>query len=189
MSLHSNMFGWDYVWRDFADSRGGEIVGDKRGSEGEILAIVVPAENGAKVTFTPTSSGTAAVIDYKATDDFAFNLYREKPLDGVSKMFGMQDIVVGAREFDSHYIIKANNESVLKQILDPKVRDLIMLEDTADLRNLPSNAEFDPRWVIAPGHSAICYNRLAMIDKHDQLKSVYDLLCSIARHLMRLSVH
>jgi hypothetical protein len=186
MSLHSNMFGWDYVWRDFAETMGGQIT---EGPDGEVLAITVPAPGKAVVTFTPVSSGTAAAIHYEAVDEFAFQIYKEKPFDSVSKVFGMQDIVVGAPDFDPHFIIKSNNESVLKQILhDETIRELILLQDVADLRTLPGNAQFDPRWVVPPGHSAIVYNRLAAVDKNDQLSGVFDMLCKIVVHLERIGL-
>lgn len=176
MSLHSNMFGWDYVWRDFADARGGEVITEGRDGSGDVLAVIVPTDLG-PVTFTPVSSGTAAAIAYDAQCDFAFNLYKQKPLDSVSKVFGMQDIVIGDTNFDKQFVIQSNNPTALTNILKHAgLRDLLMLEDTADIRNLPSNAAFDPRWSIPAGHSAVVYNRLAMIDKHDQLDGVLKVL-------------
>jgi len=183
------MFGWDYVWRDFADGRKGEVVTEDNKPDGDIHAIVVPIGSGAVLTFTPTSSGTSAVVDFEATSDFIFSLYREKPLHQISKAFGMQDIVLGAKDFDSHFIVKSNNEAVLRQIMiDAKLRDLILQEETEDLRILPAGAGFDPRWVVRANHSVIAYSRPVLIDKLDHMNNVCELLCGIASHLERLAL-
>ncbi len=188
MPLHSNMFGWDYVWRDFAESNKGKVVTEDK-VDGDILALVVPAASGASLTITPTSNGTSVVLEFEATSDFVFSLYREKPLHQISKAFGMQDIVIGAKDFDSHFIIKANNEAALRQILiDATLRDLILTEETEDLRILHARSGFDPRWAVRPKHSVIAYSRPVLIDKLDHLSNVCQMLCLIATHLERLTL-
>jgi len=190
MKMHSNMFGFEYSWRDFADSKGGRIFTENNTEDGDILALVVPAiAGGGTVTFTPVSSGTAAVIDFGPLSDFNFTLYREKPLHQVNKVLGMQDIVIGDPEFDRRYIIKSNNEGYLKELLSNfNVRELIITEDAVDLRILPPDSVFDPRWQVRIDHALIAYHRDAMIDKYDQLESVYKLLNGLVAQLQEMSL-
>jgi hypothetical protein len=190
MKMHSNMFGYEYSWNDFADSKQGQIFKENNKEDGEILSLVVPAAaGGGTITFTPVSSGTAAVIDFGPITDFSFTLYQEKPMHQLNKAFGMQDIVIGIKEFDRRYIIKSNNEKGLKQLLsDANLRELIIIEDAADLRILPPDSVFDPRWVIRPEHAVVVYHRSASIDKYDQLDSVYRLLNGIVQQMQQMSL-
>lgn len=189
MSLHSNMFGWDYVWRDFAETKKGEVITEGNRPDGEIQGLVVPAVGGATVSITPVSAGTAAVIDFAPSGDFMFSIYKERPLHHLSKAFGMQDIVIGDKQFDSQFIIKSNNEAQLKQLFaDKALRDLILSEDTADLRILPEEAGFDPRWMVRPSCSVIVYSRPVLIDHFDHLEGIYNILCKTLNHLEHLGL-
>lgn len=188
MTMHSNIFGYQYSWRDFADSKQGRIFTDNNKEDGEVHALVVPAVvGGGTVTFAAIPSGTAAVIDYSPLGDFNFTLYQEKPVHQVNKVFGMQDIIIGVKEFDRRYIIKSNNELVTKDILaDANVRELIITEDAADLRIMSPDSVFDPRWVVRPDHAIIAYHRNALMDKYDQLEAVYQLLNTLVAQLQEL---
>lgn len=188
MKLHTNIFGWDYVWREFAQSRGGEVVNEGNRTDGEVTALIVPSGSGeASVTFTPVPSGCTAVIHFQPVTDFMFSLYTERPLHQINKAFGMQDIVIGAKDFDAKFIIKSNQEAALRQIfLDASLRDLILNEETCDLRILTPDAGYDPRWIVAPGHSVVAFARASLMDKYEQLDNVYEILCRIAGHMERL---
>jgi hypothetical protein len=190
MKMHSNMFGYEYSWRDFADSKQGQIFAEHDNGEGEIQSLVVPATvGGGTVTFTPMSNGTSAIIDYASVADFNFTLYQEKPMHQLNKALGMQDIVIGVKEFDRRYIIKSNDESSTKQLLaNADLRELIIVQDAADLRVLPPDSVFDPRWVIRPDHAAIVYSRNALLDKYDQLEEVFKLLNAIVHQLQQQSL-
>lgn len=190
MKMHSNMFGFEYSWRDFSDSKKGQVFTEQKNGDGEILSLVVPAAaGGGTVTFTPMPSGTSAVIDFAPVADFNFTLYQEKPVHQVNKVFGMQDIVIGVKDFDRRYIIKSNDELATRQLLsDANLRELIIVEDAADLRVLPPDSVFDPRWVVRPEHAVIAYSRNALVDKYDQLEAVYRLLNTIVMQLQQLSL-
>ena len=188
MTMHSNIFGYQYSWRDFADSKQGQIFTNDNKEDGEVNAVVVPASaGGGTVTFTAISSGTAAVIDYAPLGDYNFTLYQEKPMHHLNKVFGMQDIVIGVKEFDRRYIIKSNNESATKSLLtDPDIRELIITQDAADLRVLAPDSVFDPRWVVRHDHAVIAYHRNALMDKFDQLEAVYRMLTGLVVQLQHL---
>jgi hypothetical protein len=188
--MHSNMFGFEYSWRDFADSKGGRIYTENNKEDGEILSLVVPAAaGGGTVTFTPMSFGTAAVVDFAALGDYHVTIYQEKPMHSLNKVFGMQDIVIGIREFDRRYVIKSNSEPATKDLLsDAQLRELIIAQDTADLRILPPDSVFDPRWSIRPDCAVVAYHREALIDKYDQLESIHRMLGGIVLHLQRMGL-
>jgi hypothetical protein len=190
MTMHSNIFGYQYSWRDFADSKNGKVYTDNNKEDGEVHAVVVPAAaGGGTITFAAIPSGTAAVIDYAPLGDFNFTLYQEKPMHQVNKVFGMQDIVIGVKDFDRRYIIKSNNELATKELLsDADLRELIVMEDAADLRVLLPDSVFDPRWIVRPDHAVIAYHRNALMDKYDQLEAVYRLLNGLVVQLQQMGL-
>lgn len=69
---------------------------------------------------------TRFVSALKNFDDFRFSLHRQDFFDGLGKLFGMQDIVVGYPEFDKQVIVKTNYPERLHEILSDKgLRELL----------------------------------------------------------------
>ena len=63
---------------------------------------------------------------YINSDGFRFTIYAKTVYSGVAKLFGMQDIEIGERQFDDEFIIKGNNvEKVRKLFSNPKIRGLL----------------------------------------------------------------
>ncbi len=58
--------------------------------------------------------------------NFRFMLRRQNILQEVGKLLGMQDVTVGDREFDDHFIIKAMDEAKIRLLFSEKaVRDVL----------------------------------------------------------------
>jgi len=67
------------------------------------------------------------ILDLKFIRKFEFNISWEDTMDRFFKIFGKQDIITGEKKFDSKYLIKSNNESLLKKIfIDSEVKRLII---------------------------------------------------------------
>ncbi|MBY0357558.1 MAG: hypothetical protein K2W82_06105 [Candidatus Obscuribacterales bacterium] len=178
MKFHTNMFGWEYVWRDFADSCGGEIVTETKDKDSAIVSLSVPAlDKASTITITPTAAGTSAVIHYQPTSEFAFSLQIEKLIHQFGKALGLQDLQVGDKEFDHKFLIQANNEAMLKFILDDaKLRELLLLEETTEFRMVTEPSTFDQRWLVPANQHVLLYSRAVLIDKFEHLESVCKLL-------------
>ncbi len=62
----------------------------------------------------------------KSFDDFRFSLHRQDLLDGIGKLFGMEDIKIGSPEFDKNIVIKSNHPDRIKDILSSiQIREVI----------------------------------------------------------------
>ena len=62
----------------------------------------------------------------KSFDDFRFSLHRQDLLDGIGKLFGMEDIKIGSPEFDKDIVIKSNHPDRIKDILSSiQIREVI----------------------------------------------------------------
>ena len=44
-------------------------------------------------------------------DSFRFAIHKQGFVDEIGKFFGMQDVVLGYKEFDDHFIVKTNDEA------------------------------------------------------------------------------
>ena len=65
-----------------------------------------------------TTSFTAEITE---VIDFEFAIHEESFIDEIGKFFGMQDVVVGYKEFDKQLIIKTNDAVRLKEIFAEEV--------------------------------------------------------------------
>ena len=53
----------------------------------------------------------------KTKSDFHFAIHKKNLLDDVGKFFGMQDVIIGDKDFDDAFIIKTTDEKRIKEIL------------------------------------------------------------------------
>ena len=64
-------------------------------------------------------------------DYFRFGINQQGFLDAAGKFFGMQDVVVGYPEFDSHAIVQANDEQKVKSLLsNDLIREVVLSFET-----------------------------------------------------------
>jgi hypothetical protein len=77
-------------------------------------------------------SGKSKVIytSYKFTlqknQSGSFRLYKEGFFSKIGKLIGVQDVQLGHEDFDSGYMIKSDNELFVKQLLNLRIRQLIL---------------------------------------------------------------
>lgn len=59
-------------------------------------------------------------------NEFRFSIYNQGFTDEIGKFFGMQDVVLGYRQFDERFVVKTNNQQKLFELFsDIKTRDLL----------------------------------------------------------------
>lgn len=190
MKFHTNMFGWEYVWRDFADAFGGEVVTENKAQDADILSLIVPsADKTSTITITPTAYGTAAVTHYAPVSNFVFAIQTEKFIHQFGKAVGLQDIQIGDRDFDSKFLIQSNSEETLKFILDDaKLRQLMIDEEVTDLRMVTDTHSYDQRWIVPAKQHVLMYSRPVLVDKFEHLESICKILHTTAQRLAQASV-
>lgn len=185
MKMHSNIYGWDYVWRDFADDKGGKVVADDSQPGAPVLAIHVPLPGSKDVlTFKPwlpsgkkAFEATFATISYPSDDQFAFAIWTEGKMDQLHKMLGMQDVRVGHEKFDKKFIVQSNNESLVKKLFsDAELIDILLDQPTCELRLVPDASEHFPDHNIPQGHNAILYAQDQLVDKFENLDAIVNTL-------------
>ena len=185
MKMHSNIYGWDYVWRDFADDKGGTVVQDDKQPGSPVMAIHIPIPQ-SKDTLTikpwlPSGKkafeATFATISFRSDDDFAFAIWTENRIDQLHKVLGMQDVRIGDDKFDKKFIVQANNDIFVKQLFaDASLRDMLLDQPTCELRLVPDASEHFPDHQIPAGHSVILYATDQLMDKFEHLEAVLTTL-------------
>ena len=193
MSFHSDLFGWDYVWRNFAEQKGGEAIDVADGSGLAGLAIPVPGTKSA-VVFTPfvhhgrkRQKGTTVMTSYKPADDFVFSIQTEKLTDQVGKVLGLQDVQVQDQQFDGKYLIRGNDERRIQMLFaDEALREAILLQAPTQLRIETDPSHFDPEWTVPAGHHVLVYRYDHLMEKLDQLQIAFDVLTTASQRLAAL---
>lgn len=192
MKFHSNIFGWEYVWRDFADSKGGKVVSDSSKENDPIVKIIVPVEGtNAQITIVPSTlkgksrgSGTSASLSYSPKEDFVFSIRTEKGVDQIGKALGMQDIQLGDHDFDSRFLIQGTDQGKVRNLFaDMKLRDLILENGPSELRLHVEAGDVGAEHKIAAGKHAVLYSNEKLLDKFEQLEAVFQVLASVVHRL------
>lgn len=192
MKFHSNMFGWEYVWRDFADSKDGEVITDSSKENNPILSAYIPVEGtDTHITIAPFAlkgknkiAGTSASLHYAPREHFSFAIRTEKSVDQIGKAFGLQDIQLGDADFDHKFLIQGTDAGkVVNLFSDMRLRDLILQNALTELRLLAETGDMPFEHRVPKGRHAILYNHDHIVDKFDQLESIYNILTSVVHKL------
>lgn len=189
MKFHSNMFGWDYIWRNFADSKGGEVITT---TNDQIALMHIPvAGTDAHITIAPHSlkgkqhgQGTSAILHYSPSEHFVFAIRIEKGLDQIGKAVGLQDIQLGDQDFDHRFLIQGTDEAKVQNLFaDMKLRDLILENGIAEMRLLTNAADLPAEHRVPSGKHAVvcCHNHT--IDKFEQLEALFDIMTLVVHRL------
>lgn len=192
MKFHSNIFGWEYVWRDFADSKGGEVISDTAKENNPILFMRLPVDGtDAHVTITPYALkgkskgvGTSATLHYAPREHFAFSIRVEKGIDQIGKAMGLQDIQLGDQEFDHRFLIQGTDVGHVRNLFaDMHLRDLILSNAVTELRLNVDGHDLPPEHSIPQGRHAVVYSHDHAIDKFEQLEALCNILTSVVHRL------
>lgn len=194
--MHSRIYGWKYVWMEFADEFEATVDDPNPDSSHTEMSLLVPiADSQWSLVYTmhPSkqagSEHTTIEAAYTPADDFKFAIHPEKWTDGFSKMLGMQDIIIGHDEFDKSFIIKGNDEQRVKDLLsDAALRRLILDEPTTQLWAHCENTEKAPAAKALRGAAnRSCIMRVkGAVDDFERLKAFYNLKHRLLKSLQRI---
>lgn len=120
-------------------------------------------------------------------EKFNFNIYRKGIFSEIGKFFKMQNIELGYADFDQAFIVKGNDEDIVKELLSSeKIRELIHLQShlNFDIRNddgsfglnFPDNVE------------QLHFETNDVIKDIDRLKSMYMLFVLVLNKLSLIGV-
>jgi hypothetical protein len=191
MKFHSDLFGWEYVWRNFADEKGGRAVTDSGEDEGKLTMLSIPVEGtGVRVMFLPEArhgkkaTSNSVLVCYPPACDFAFSIFQEKVHHQLGKALGMQDLQVQDELFDGKFMIQGTSPAKVKELfLDVQLRELILLQAPTLLHIDTKAAKSYPKLGIPADVHAVVYQYDEVMDKLHQLQTAYDVVVAVLQQL------
>jgi len=109
---------------------------------------------------------------------FFFKIYRRGVLSNIGKAIGMQDIEIGYDYFDNEYIIKGNDEILLRRFFqNHKIRNLIEKQEKILLEIKDNEGRFGPKF--NENESELYLIVTGVIKDKDRLKNLFDLFIMI----------
>jgi len=109
---------------------------------------------------------------------FRFKIYKKRVFSTIGKAFGMQDIEIGYDYFDNDYIIKGNDELVLRRVFqNHKIRDLIEKQSRLLLEIKDNEGRFGPKF--NDNESELYFVCIGVIKDKEKLKNLFELFVQI----------
>jgi hypothetical protein len=111
----------DDIWRSFARKHGAQAVDGRGGKLKQIrsthAAWTISLDTYVVSTGNSSTTYTRARALVNASSDLRFKLYRENAFTRLGTMLGMQDVHAGNPELDAKYVVRSNNESMIRSLL------------------------------------------------------------------------
>ncbi len=189
MNLIRNVFGpsKDEIWSQIANEIGGEFIDAGfwgkdvllyKHNQWEILLDTYTQSSGEQST-----TYTRLRVPFINKNDFYFKIYREGYFSSIGKLFGMQDIQIGDPFFDKNFIIKGNNEFILKQFFnDINLKTLFNEQPQLSIEVKDDEGWFGQRY---PSNVDVLYFQCTGVIKHKAvLKNLFELFAAILDRLV-----
>ncbi|MBK9143962.1 MAG: hypothetical protein IPM23_15790 [Candidatus Melainabacteria bacterium] len=195
VKLHSKIYGWKYVWMEFSQEFKAEVEDPNPDSSHTEMSLMVPiAETNWSLVYTMHPGGkgkgdfSTVEACYKPVGDFKFAIHPEGFIQGFQKLLGMQDIVIGHGDFDRAFIIKGNDESLVKELFDDAaLRRLILDEPTIQLWADCDNTDSAPsRRALRDNCNILSARVKGAIDDFERLNNFYKLMNRTLSSLCRI---
>src|SRR4051812_43211162 len=181
--------GKDEVWRQLSQEIGAELVeggfwkGDK--VQAHVGPWTITLDTYTESTGESSTTYTRMRAPYINPEGFRFTIYRKGIFSAMGKLLGMQDIEVGAPEFDEAFIIKGNDESKVRELFaNPQIRQKIQDQPKIRLQVKDSEGWFGPKF--PEGVDELHFQAVGVIKDVDRLKALFDLFAAVLDRLCRI---
>ncbi len=118
---------------------------------------------------------------------FHFKIYRKGIVSNIGKALGMQDIEIGYDYFDNDYIIKGNDEILLRRLFqNHQMRNLIERQSSIVLEIKDNEGRFGPKF--NDNESELYFIVTGVIKDKDRLKNLFDLFILVINELEMIGI-
>ena len=188
----------DEIWSALTAQIGGEIIegGLCRGAKlqvqsgewtvtlDEYTQVVMV---GGKTPIPMSISHTRMRAPFPNPSAFRFSIHRASIFSYVGKLLGMQDIEVGYPEFDHDFVIKSNNEQIVKSLCrSERLRTLITAQPKFQLSVQDDEGWFGRRY--PEDVDVLNFDVAEQIRDVERLKGLYDVFAESLHRLSELGV-
>jgi len=177
------------VWRQLSDEVGASYV-DGGFCKGDKVKVTYGEWTVTLDTFA-VSTGKSTIVytrmraPYVNPDGFRFTVYRRGMFTGVAKWLGMQDLEIGDERFDHDFVIKANDEAKVRELLgSPKVRELLDRQKAVHFTVKDDEGWFGPRF--EGDADELYFTVVGVIKDIERLKLLYELFAETLDRLCHI---
>lgn len=177
------------IWRQLSEQLGGRYI-ESRLLKGDRVEVSHGDWTVTLDTYTVSTGKSSHVFTrlrapYVNPNGFRFTVYRKSLFSGIGKLLGMQDIEIGDHQFDEDFIVKATDESLVRQLLsNPKIRDLIARQRDINFSVKDDEGWFGPKF--PEGVDELHFVAHGVIKDVERLKLLYDLFAETLDELCRM---
>jgi hypothetical protein len=118
-------------------------------------------------------------------DGFRFTVHCKGFLSNLGKALGMQDLEVGIPDFDERYIIKSNEEHLVRALFgNARIRELLDTQPSVHFQIKDDEGWFGPKF--PEGVDELCFHVRGIIKDIPRLKQLFDLFAEVLQQLCRM---
>jgi hypothetical protein len=118
---------------------------------------------------------------------FLFKVYRKGAFSNIGKALGMQDIEIGYDYFDNDYIIKGNDEGLLRRLFqNHNMRNLIEKQSKILLEIKDNEGRFGPKF--NDNESELYFVVVGVIKDKERIKNLFELFVNIIDELETIGI-
>jgi len=118
---------------------------------------------------------------------FLFKVYRKGVFSNLGKALGMQDIEIGYDYFDNDYIIKGNDEILLRRLFqNHNIRNLIEKQSRILLEIKDNEGRFGPKF--NDNESELYFVVIGVIKDKERIKNLFELFVKIVDELETIGI-
>ena len=193
MGILRDLFGpsRDEIWSQFAAAVGGDFQAggfwkgsrvDAKHGEWTVTLDTYTVSNGKTST-----TYTRMRAPYVNPSGFRFKIYRQGVFSTIGKWFGMQDIQVGEPAFDEAFIIQANDEAAVQQLLaNDKIRELAAVQPDIFFCVKDDENNFWTGLKFPPDTDELYFQVTGVIRDAERLRLLYELFAATLDELCHL---
>ena len=177
------------IWRQLSDQLGAEFV--EGGFARPDKVQVTHGEWTVTLDTEVVSTGQATVIytrmraPYINPDGFRFTIYRRGFFSDMAKRFGMQDIEIGEDAFDRDFIVKATDDSKVRELLsNAHLRELLERQKDVQLTVRDNEGWFGP--TFPEDADELRFAVIGVIKDLPRLVSLFELFAVTLDELCRI---
>lgn len=130
-------------------------------------------------TGTSEREYSRGIVEFVSPDNLKMRILPQDLIETIGKFFGAQDITIGNKAFDRKFMIKGNNESQIKFLLDGIIRDFLLRQKIVRFEITDGEGIFDEK--PKEGHYMIYYLSETKINDEDQLRELYNFFDELIR--------
>lgn len=175
------------IWQQLSEQLGGEFLASWRGDKVQAthgdwtitLDTYVVMAGKAPIVFTRMRA------PYVSQSGFRFSIHRRNVFTDLAGWLGAQDIEVDDPEFDEAFVIKSNDEEMVRTMFrSQRLRDLLNAQKDVGMKVLDKESWFGAKF---PADADELYFAVTGVIKDlDRLKGLYELFGEILEQLVRV---